>query len=756
MKRIKKTRKARKAKKTFVLMLAITLILNLFNFNPKVEASTNGHTADDALNWVKSKLDIKVGSGECVALIAEYYLYLGHQSPKVGSAIDYASSASSQPSGWQILQGVQPQKGDILIYSASAGNIHGHVAIYESDYVTYHQNYLGRYVRKITNHYTQMYDEYLYPMPYWGVIRPDFEERFIPDGSKQDIGNDFIAYITPKSNSNLAVQVTGTDNGSNVNLTQKNENSQSQKWYFNRQSDGSYTIMNMESNTYLDIENTGNTDYEKVQIWSGGTNDKQAWFIYSYNGAYRLVPRSSQNDLRALDIGDDIIDGAKLQIYKAVSNNNEWQTFNIVKDLGEKQNIGDKFVALIVPKTNSDLAVEVVGTDNGSNVQLGTIDNSDAQKWYFKRQSDGSYLIQNEYASKYLDIYGTGNTNGENVQIWSGGTNDKQAWFIYSYNGGYRLVPRSSPDNSKALDIGDDIIDGANLQIHYYVSSSNSWQTFDIIKETQGCAHENVTIHPAIESTCLTHGHAEYTTCDICGEVISGSAEELPLADHDYGQLIERVDPIHTSTTLKDGVEAHYRCSICGKLFNQNKEEVTEEDLIIEAPEHIYKNDWVSDNNYHWKECDCGKKIEQESHHGGEATCVSKAKCEVCGQEYGELDPTNHQDTEIINAVEATTETEGYTGDVYCPYCNKIVKKGEIIPIKTTDNEDQPVGETSPNEQNKDNTTLSTNENNTTETTIPQTSDNSNITLWISLLIVSGISIIIILRKWIKRKPICG
>ena len=128
----------------------------------------------------------------------------------------------------------------------------------------------------------------------------------------------------------------------------------------------------------------------------------------------------------------------------------------------------------------------------------------------------------------------------------------------------------------------------------------------------------------------------------------------------------------------------------------------------------------------------------------------------MCGQEYGELDPTNHQDTEIINAVEATTETEGYTGDVYCPYCNKIVKKGEIIPIKTTDNEDQPVGETSPNEQNKDNTTLSTNENNTTETTIPQTSDNSNITLWISLLIVSGISIIIILRKWIKRKPICG
>ena len=309
------------------------------------------------------------------------------------------------------------------------------------------------------------------------------EKSFVPDGTKQDIGTDFVAYITPTSNLNLAAQTTGTGNGANVNLTTRNDNSENQKWYFKRQSDGSYSIKNMYSGNYLDIENSGNIDHENIQVWSGGAGDKQNWFVYSYNGGYRLVPRSSEKDLKAMDIGDDIKDGANLQLYHAVSNNNAWQTFLIIKDMGEKQDLGTEFTASIVPKSNSKLAVETTGTDNGSNVQLGTRDNEENQKWIFTRQSDGSYSIKNKNAGKYLDIYNTGDTNGENVQVWSGGTGDKQSWFIYLYNGGYRLVPRSSSADAKALDIGDSIKDGANLQINCLFSNDNAWQTFGIIKD---------------------------------------------------------------------------------------------------------------------------------------------------------------------------------------------------------------------------------------------------------------------------------
>ena len=244
--------------------------------------------------------------------------------------------------------------------------------------------------------------------------------------------------------------------------------------------------MNKRARKYWDIYNTGDTNHENVQIWSGGTGDKQSWFIYSYNGGYRLVPRSSPEDLKALDIGDSIKDGANLQIYYFVSNSNSWQTFNIIKDLGEIQDIGNEFTASIVPKSKANLALEAVGTDNGSNVQLETKSDVDSQKWIFKKQSDGSYSIKNKNSGKYLDIYNTGNENGENVQIWSGGTGDKQSWFIYLYNGGYRLVPRSSIQDFKGLDIDtstDEIKEGANLQIYDNWSSTNDSQTFEIIND---------------------------------------------------------------------------------------------------------------------------------------------------------------------------------------------------------------------------------------------------------------------------------
>ena len=40
----------------------------------------------------------------------------------------------------------------------------------------------------------------------------------------------------------------------------------------------------------------------------------------------------------------------------------------------------------------------------------------------------------------------------------------------------------------------------------------------------------------------------------------------------------------------------------------------------------------------------------------------------------------DHPNTETRNAVEATCDTEGYTGDVYCLDCGKLVKEGEVIP----------------------------------------------------------------------------
>lgn len=54
------------------------------------------------------------------------------------------------------------------------------------------------------------------------------------------------------------------------------------------------------------------------------------------------------------------------------------------------------------------------------------------------------------------------------------------------------------------------------------------------------------------------------------------------------------------------------------------------------------QGDWSYDVNDHCKLCTCGAKVDESAHSGGEATCMSPATCAVCGQLYGEKDPSNH------------------------------------------------------------------------------------------------------------------
>ena len=71
------------------------------------------------------------------------------------------------------------------------------------------------------------------------------------------------------------------------------------------------------------------------------------------------------------------------------------------------------------------------------------------------------------------------------------------------------------------------------------------------------------------------------------------------------------------------------------------------------------------------------------THTGGTATCKDKAVCEICGEEYGELNPENHTGGTHIKHEKAATCTEkGYTGDTYCNGCNEKIADGSEIPTK--------------------------------------------------------------------------
>ena len=84
----------------------------------------------------------------------------------------------------------------------------------------------------------------------------------------------------------------------------------------------------------------------------------------------------------------------------------------------------------------------------------------------------------------------------------------------------------------------------------------------------------------------------------------------------------------------------------------------------------------------------CGKKLSSGSvvkakgHKGGTATCSEKAKCEVCGESYGELNPNNHTGAEVRKKQSATCTKDGYTGDTYCKGCGKKLSSGSVVKAK--------------------------------------------------------------------------
>ena len=268
-----------------VLCLILAVIMVACLLPTAAFASTNGKTADDAINWVRSLNGQTVGSGECVALIKAYYSYLGQTSPG-GDGKDY--SWNQLPAGWTRIQNAQPQKGDILVYGGSAKNPAGHVAIYESDNSTWHQNFgSARYVTQVTYRYNS------FDNPYWGVIRPDFSSA-TPTPSYADIGTNVYRYLIRTDGwKHIGTNYDSSDRY-NVTIGSANTGDPEQIWKFIRQGDGSYCIQNMFNDNYLTYE--GNC-VQQAKVTTSWLNTNKAsrfqWYIYDKNGTFQLVPKDS-------------------------------------------------------------------------------------------------------------------------------------------------------------------------------------------------------------------------------------------------------------------------------------------------------------------------------------------------------------------------------------------------------------------------------------------------------------------------------
>ena len=184
--------------------------------------------------------------------------------------------------------------------------------------------------------------------------------------------------------------------------------------------------------------------------------------------------------------------------------------------------------------------------------------------------------------------------------------------------------------------------------------------------------------------------------------------------------------------------------------------------------------EWVSDNDgKHTRKCtvDGCDAFETENCSGGNATCTEKAVCDVCGKAYGDFDGTNHeggvqewttrtafvheQKWNCCGAVIVASEAHewkdgvcrecGYVclhndtnKDHICDYCKKTISehvdkdKNHICDYcKKTISAHE---DATPEEIKKPDTVTAKPD----DSKSPQTGGNSNLVLWIALLIISG------------------
>lgn len=189
------------------------------------------------------------------------------------------------------------------------------------------------------------------------------------------------------------------------------------------------------------------------------------------------------------------------------------------------------------------------------------------------------------------------------------------------------------------------------------------------------------------ESDGTNHWHTCYfgTKFDITahngGEATCKSPAECSECGHSYGPLDANN---HKGTTyLKNQKEATcFEEGYTGDTYCSDCNEKIADGQSIAKNAHNPASVWTTNEHDHWKECQtvgCGNVIDKAAHSGGEATCVSKAVCEVCKAQYGDVDVANHKHTEIRDARPATEQEKGYTGDTWCIDCNKKITTGSEI-----------------------------------------------------------------------------
>lgn len=324
----------------------------------------------------------------------------------------------------------------------------------------------------------------------WNITKYVSKEQRINNLAAQNKNTlaDGVYEICSVKNSNYALDVNSasTRNGANVQLYLRN-GTQAQAFKVSHDSQGFVTFTNINSGKVIDLDGAITKNGRNIHQYASNGTRAQKWIVQKSGSGYSIV--SAIDTSFALDIRNGFVySGSNIQLYK--SNNTAAQQWTFNKYVTERERC-DSYASqnkarmpdgvYYIKNQNVGYALDVADGSlyGGANVQLYSLNRTNAQKWKITHDSTGYVSFQNVGSGMYLTASGSGRTANVYQQRQ---TNDyNQKWIVmFDNNQNLRIV--SALNSTMVLDVKDGKIRRcSNIQLYTSNNSNAQKWVFEYI-----------------------------------------------------------------------------------------------------------------------------------------------------------------------------------------------------------------------------------------------------------------------------------
>ena len=245
-----------------------------------------------------------------------------------------------------------------------------------------------------------------------------------------------------------------------------------QIWFFNKYSDGSYTIMSQLDGLMMDVSYIDDPPAgADVHAWESTGKWNQRFNIYYLDDAFYIRPANTKTLVVDMGAGEPY----NVACYNLSRNAGQQKYRFDMVGMGDyiPYGLGDEFYAQLRCQ-GTNLYV----TNQSGNVAGTAATADDSQIWKFMRQSNGAYVIQNTLDDSYIDVENSNDANKTNFLSYNEYTgNRNQQFYFYEMDNAFYIKPLIS--NTRVMDMQST----APYNVALW-DKGNDWgpQKFDVIK----------------------------------------------------------------------------------------------------------------------------------------------------------------------------------------------------------------------------------------------------------------------------------